>query len=111
MLVLNRDQPNNTLYYLAGDELEARTAYGDLRADTSVRKLVPMLFVQIFDRLAHFNLPNAKPWLPKKIELLLQRYKGSEEPLLWPNGWPRINNQNSIERGELVSFFIDSQVP
>jgi hypothetical protein len=102
------DQMNNVLLYSDGKGLRVKSVYGALRTDKTARERTPSPFLRAFDKLTSFHSDDAKPWLPEKIEIMIQEFGGKLEPVSWPQGWPDVNSSESVKRGDLYSLFLES---
>lgn|GEM_PF-3890484 len=66
--------------------------------------------LNLYLRVTSFNHPQAQPWLPEKIEVMLWSWEHAQsEGVLWPESWPDLDDPETVQTG-LTSFtlFIDS---
>ncbi len=91
------DGSNVTLYLYGGDSPHVLSVYGEPSA-ARVRAKLPPLVTAAYDRLAHFDPPDARPWMPERIELVLGLYDPVPEgaPLAWPQGWPGLGDPQTV---------------
>lgn len=104
------DQPTNVIYYSDGRTLHSKSVYGAIRSDTSARAKTPRAFLDAFDRLIAFHVPNSTPWMPSRIEIMIQEFAGTEEPAEWPHEWPQLESPGTINRGAITSLYLDAKL-
>ncbi len=105
------DQPTNILL-LNFDTVKQISVYGNLdKKDNETRKQTPKDFLTVYDNIKKFESKKAKEWLPDNIEIMLTDYSHSpEEPKEWPENWPNLENESTIERSEsLYSLYIPKE--
>lgn len=75
------DQPTSEILYWVNGEFHAVGIYGQLGGSGSARKDVSDSVLRIWDTVTAFKAPEAKPWLPPYIEVMIWPYEYSpEEP-------------------------------
>lgn len=85
--------------------------YGSLRgsngAVTESRK-VPQVLIDVFQFASTYDNPKATAWLPDFIEVMIWPYEyAPDKNLVWPKGWPTLNDPKTIKRGDGYSLFIE----
>ncbi len=102
------DQPTNQMLIYGRKTPFYISVYGSLD-DKSVRTKLPKKITEAFDRLRHFQAPNAQTWLPDKVEVMVWPYEyAPERSIVWPQRWPHLNDPNTRKRGDSFSIFIPS---
>lgn len=91
------DGSNVTLYLYGADSPQTLSVYGD-PSIARVREKLPPPVVAAYDRLAHFDRPDAVAWMPERIEVVLGLYDPVPEgaPLAWPRGWPGLGDPRTV---------------
>jgi hypothetical protein len=111
-LVLKTGQPSNRL--VVWDRERSRkvvNVYGDLRDDPAARQAAPQSYLRVFDEVIRFQHPNARPWLPEKIEVIVWPYESSDATP-WPKDWPDLEDPTTVKRETTSSIYLDAdQLP
>ncbi len=105
------DQPTNILL-LNFDTVKQISVYGNLaKKDNETRKQTPKYFLTVYDNIKKFESNKAKEWLPDSIEIMLTDYSHSpEKPKEWPENWPNLKSESTIERSEsLYSLYLPKE--
>jgi hypothetical protein len=102
------DQPDNDLLVYGHDAPFFITVYGSLD-NVDVRSKVPNTVLAAFDRLRHFSVSNAQPWLPGRVEVVLSPYENApDQSINWPKEWAALTSLTTRKRGDSYSVFIPS---
>jgi len=93
------DQPQVDLLIYRGDRPAVISIYGAMtRAE--VRARLPEPIAAAYELLHGFTRPEARDWLPDRIEAMLVPYEyAPEESVVWPKGWPGIDDPATRKRG------------
>jgi hypothetical protein len=102
------DQPSNQLL-VYGDKVPFYiSVYGSLD-DKSVRTNLPKAITDAFDKLRHFQAPNAQAWLPDRVEVMVWPYEyAPDQSIVWPQRWPHLADATTRKRGDSYSIFVSS---
>ena len=75
------------------------------------RSKAPAAFLSAYEKIRSYKHESAKPWLPKKIEVMIWPYEHAPEGSLpWPKGWPDTKNPQTKQRREgAYSLYLDSK--
>jgi hypothetical protein len=96
------DQPWHHLLIGRGGPLSPISVYGAVRAPST-----PAPVVAADERLAAFDHPDARPWLPERIEVMIWPYEYAPEPsIIWPSDWPGLDSEYAVRRGNAYSIFL-----
>lgn len=102
------DQPRNELIFQYKGEMKITGVYGALGGEA--REAAPKAFFAVYDKIKSLKLDDAEIWLPEKIEVMIWPYEYSpEEPLIWPQGWPDLNDKATEKRGDSYSLFLEKE--
>lgn len=102
------DQPSNLFILIIGGHARFIEVYGALRT-ADARSRVPKEIVSAYDLLSGFSVPDAVPWLPTYVEVMVSPYEyAPEKSIQWPSGWPDIKDIKTKKRGESYSIFLPS---
>lgn len=103
------DQPNNELTIYLGKKYRKIRVYGNLKDKEEAQGKAPADLLKLFDQLTKYDHPDAKPWLPEKMELMFWPYEyAPQKSLEWPKDWPDLNSPETIKRASLYSVFFPS---
>lgn len=103
------DQPTNELHVWTAGAHKAVSVYGALRREATARAQSPEFFVRAFDVITKFG-PEASPWMPSQIEVLISPYEHSpEEPLPWPDDWPGFEHAQPRGADGLYQLFLPAK--
>lgn len=107
-------QPHNVLW-IKIPGLEKRIfVYGRLKPETyppfGKTERLPVALQSAFDKLSEFEHPEAKPWLPKNIEVMIWPFEYSKDkPLDWPAKWPDLKiGKKVLDEDDNFSVLIPS---
>jgi hypothetical protein len=102
------DQPTEVLTIFNGDKRSSVSVYGSMKS-TSVRSKTPKAFITSYDILHAFQRPDARDWLPEKVEVMVWPYAyAPEASIVWPKGWPALDDPGTVKRGDSYSIFLPS---
>ena len=94
------DQPDADLLLYAGDKPFYISVYGGM-TDASVRGQLPAAIVAAYDILRGFARPDARDWMPDRIEVMIGPYEYAPEPsIIWPKDWPGLDDPTTRKRHE-----------
>lgn len=100
------DQPTETLTIFNGDRRSSVSVYGSMKSP-SVRSKIPEPFVSAYDMLRAFHRPDARDWLPDKIEVMVWPYEYAPgTSIIWPKNWPALDDASTVKRGDSYSIFV-----
>jgi len=58
--------------------------------------------------LVDYAAPDAKPWVPLYIEVLLWSYSyAPDASIVWPGKWPNLDSPRTRKRGDSYSIYLD----
>lgn len=101
------DQPTHTLLVRDDVALKRVSVYGDVRGDAEVKQKTPGPFLELVEQLSRYDHPQAAPWLPKEVEVMVWPYDSSEA-LPWPDDWPDLEHPTTWQRGDdSYSLYLD----
>jgi hypothetical protein len=98
------DQPSSIIIDFR-DQMAA-VAYGATsrhrdRGDRSDRLLTMITL------LREYQNPDAKPWEPEAIEVMIWPYEyAPEASIIWPAEWPGLDHPATVQRGDSYSLFV-----
>lgn len=103
------DQPMTYLFMGRGGDLSRVSVYG--RIDSAAgKRTVPAAVGAAYDALKGFDRPDARPWLPDRIEVMLWPYEyAPDASIIWPAKWPTTSSRGAIRRGDSFSVFVPSK--
>lgn len=91
------DQAFHNLFLGQGGPLSLVSAYA---ADYDPGG-IPAPVRAINARLAAFDHPRARPWLPERIEVMIWPYEYAPDASIdWPADWPGLDSPQAVSRGE-----------
>ena len=102
------DQPDNELI-INLDSSKIIRVYGDVGTDTKARNATPKEFLEIYDNIRKYRNNKAIEWLPDKIEVMFWDYDYAPNKRPWIVGYPDLNSNTTIKRGDDYSVFIDKK--
>lgn len=98
------DQPTEYLFVYGTGAPKVFSAYGELNTGAPER-LLPV--VAAYDALRAFRHPNARDWVPEKIEVMIWPYEyAPEASIIWPKDWPDLNDASTVKRGDSYSLYL-----
>jgi len=102
------DQPTEILAMFVEGKRSIIDIYGPLKSlDTG--SSVPEKIMSAYRQLTTFDHPRAQSWLPDKIEVMIWPYDyAPQASIIWPKGWPGIDDANTVKRGDSYSLFVPS---
>ena len=96
------DQPYNNLFIGRGGPLSVISVYGTVRVPST-----PAPVIAADERVAAFDHPGARPWLPERIEVMIWPYEyAPERSIVWPSDWPGLDSEYAVRRGDGYSIFV-----
>jgi hypothetical protein len=103
------DQPTVELLFFGGAE-HTNIIVNGVMTSAEARAQLPEAIVAAYDTLRGFSLPDATPWLPEKIEVMVWPYDHAiDAPIVWPKDWPGLDDPATRKRGEgSFSIYIPS---
>lgn len=102
------DQPTSFLLFYGSDRPSFVSVYGNM-ASHEVRSRLPPVIATAYDKLHDFTLPGATPWLPDKLEVMIWPYEyAPDKSIVWPSGWPRLDDPATRKRGTGFSLYLPS---
>ncbi len=106
-LALMTDQPIQT-FTVRSDHgsLTDVGVYGSLEHDADVRAAAPEMLVAAFDFMTSYDNPDAEPWTPEKIEVILWPWDTSGA-VDWPEAWPQLDSPFAVPRESVTSIYLD----
>jgi hypothetical protein len=94
------DAPTTCIFVFEKQRGSVISVYGGLAAEGS-RAQMPAQVVSTYDRARKFDHPDARPWLPAKIEVIIWPYDYAPEPsIVWPAKWPGLHDPSTARRGD-----------
>ncbi|WP_299396991.1 hypothetical protein [Pelagibius sp.] len=107
--------PTNELYVWVDGRRTRVDVYGVLRSDTNNPRSdewapyldrPPAAYLRAFDAIVSFA-PEASPWLPERVEVMIWPFEYSrEEPLAWPADWPPFESAERAIGSELHRLYL-----
>ena len=68
----------------------------------------PEDFMKTYKALCEYVAPDAKPWVPPFVEVMLWGYAyAPEKSIVWPSKWPKLDSPRTRKRGNSYSVFLD----
>lgn len=96
------DQPTRNILIGRGGKLAEMSVYGAPEGPE-----VPAPITSAYEKLVKFDHPEARQWLPEKIELMVWPYEyAPETSIIWPKEWPSLNSPGTIKRGDSFSIYM-----
>ncbi|MBV8976358.1 MAG: hypothetical protein JOZ13_03180 [Alphaproteobacteria bacterium] len=103
------DQSSEILFFGRGGKLSRISVYGPIPDDREGTAL-PLPLVRAYQRLAKFDEPKARPWMPDFIEVMVWPYDYAPEPsIVWPSNWPGLDDARTVKHRELYSILLPSK--
>jgi hypothetical protein len=100
------DQPTTDLVLRTGSNYAHVSVYGALDS-AEAESAVPSGIIAAYERLAAFERPDAVPWLPEAVEVMIWPYEyAPDESIVWPAEWPGINHPDTRQRGDSYSLYV-----
>jgi hypothetical protein len=108
------DQPTTTVFIAEKDVTKVVGVYGLTSRGRSFRESregeepPPKEFMKVHKALCDFIAPDAKPWVPPFIEVMLWGYDyAPEASIIWPAKWPKLDSPRTRKRGDSYSVYLD----
>ena len=108
------DLPTTTLFISDNDVTKVVGVYGlstrgrAFRDSREGEDPPPEDFMKTYKALCEYVAPDAKPWVPPFVEVMLWGYDyAPEESIVWPNKWPKLDSPRTRKRGNSYSVFLD----
>jgi hypothetical protein len=108
------DEPTSRILWWLDGERHEVSAYGRLAKsrkadgpDDRAKASKPLLAA--YDALAAFAVPEATPWLPERIEVMLWDFAYAKDAgVAWPRGWPGLDDPTTRTDadGGMVHVFV-----
>lgn len=103
------DQPMSYVFLGRGGSLSRIAVYGRIDSPLGKQKL-PDAILAAYDTLKLFDRPDAAPWLPDRIEVMLWPYEyAPEASIIWPAKWPTTLSSDTLKRGTAYSVYVPSK--
>lgn len=69
---------------------------------------LPAALGDIYDYLTSLDFPDAKPWTPPYVEMMLWDFSHAQGQQDWPKQWPGIDSPSSFKHkhGDMISIFL-----
>ena len=107
-LARGTDQVTTLMLFYRKDKEAFVSVYGSLR-DEETRKKAPKPLLSLFDTAIEHRFQQSQTWLPKKVEVIIWPYSyAPEKSMQWPEGWPGLDDPNTVQRGDSYSIFLPS---
>ncbi len=105
------DQPDNEIRYWIAGQPHVVNIYGPMSGPGAERKKVPPSVLHVLDTIAQFKAPDAKPWVPPYIEVMIWPFEYSKvSPRAWPSDWPGISDPTTRKRrDDNYSIYLSSK--
>jgi hypothetical protein len=107
------DQPTSELFVRRPDGTYKHVAvYGQPEEDSTVNNdqaPLPRGLWSRFRFLLNYGNPQAAPWVPDLIEVMIWPYANApRSDLVWPRKWPGLDDRRTVRRGvDAYSLFIE----
>ena len=102
------DQPTTSVLLSANGKVSGVRIYGRVPSGESQGKLSQQMIDTVL-ALREFEVADAKPWLPKNIEVMIWPYEYAPEASIdWPRDWPGLKDPATVQRGDGYSLFLPS---
>lgn len=108
------DQPTTALFIADKNTTQVVGVYGLTVRGRSMREHMdgeeppPPEFMKAHKLLCEYLVPNAKPWVPPYIEVMLWDYDyAPDASILWPSKWPTLDSPRVRKRGDSFSVYLD----
>ena len=104
-VALTTDQPDNSLLLYRGEPVYLNV-YGSLDDEEVIARL-PRSVHDAYETLRTFSHTRSEPWIPEKIEVMVQPYEYAPEPSIkWNKDWPGLSHPTTVKRGDSYSLFL-----
>lgn len=104
-VALATDQPDNSLLLYRGEPVYLNV-YGSLDDEQVIARL-PRSVRDAYETVRTFSHTRSEPWMPEKIEVMVQPYEYAPEPSIkWNEDWPGLSHPTTVQRGESYSLFL-----
>jgi hypothetical protein len=103
------DQRTNYFFVYGSGAPKVISVYGPL-GNKGARAQLLAPIPAAYDVLHSFRHPNARDWLPDKIEVMIWPYEHSiDASIEWPGNWPGLKDPTTVKRGtEGYSLYLPS---
>lgn len=96
------DQPHVVMLIGRGGKLSPLTVYGRPKHPEA-----PTAAVAAYEVLSSFSHPSGRPWLPRKVEVMIWPYDYAPGPsVAWPKEWPGLEDPQTRRRGDSYSLYL-----
>jgi hypothetical protein len=107
------DNPTTKVYISIDANLLVTSVYGlsylyPLQEKWNLEEL-PKTIEDLHSYLTSLDFPDAKPWSPKYVEVMLWKGAGMGRSAKWPTGWPGLDSPNALQRGRAYSIFLPGE--
>jgi hypothetical protein len=69
---------------------------------------VPPEVLRLHERLCGAAREPSSKWVPRYVEAMLIPYESApEQSIVWPKGWPGLDSDRAVRRGDAYSIFMD----
>jgi len=108
------DQPETRLYLDVDGRVRDTTVYGDLHPQSPEYQPLnwkadelPADVAALHDFLAQLHYPDAREWVPARLEVIVWDYHYAPDPSIhWPKRWPGIHSPGSVKHRKSYSIFL-----
>lgn len=102
------DQPTTTVLLSENGKVSGVRIYGRVVGGESQGKLTQRM-IETVQTLRKFDAVDARPWLPKNIEVMIWPYEYAPEASIgWPRDWPGLKDSATVQRGDSYSLYLPS---
>lgn len=103
------DQPTTRLFVNLNGFKKYSDITANLRSPNKEQKPAPKSFMKLFNKLIAYKHKNAKPWFPKKFEVMASPYEyAPEKSIVWHSDWPDLFDLWTKKRYESYSIYMDA---
>jgi len=103
------DQPTTRLFVNLNGFKKYVDIYANLRRASEEQIKAPKSFMKLFNKLISYKHKNAKPWFPKKFEVMLYPYEyAPEKSIVWHSDWPDLFDVWTKKRYKSYSIYLDA---
>jgi hypothetical protein len=93
------DQPTEYLFVYGAGAPKVISVYGSLAGGNAGSAPAPI--GAAYKILRGFSRPDAKDWLPERIEVMIWPYEYAPEASIdWPQDWPGLDDPTTVKRGK-----------
>lgn len=93
------DQPTEYLFVYGAGAPRVISVYGSLAGGRGGSAPAPI--AAAYAILRGFSRPDARDWLPDKIEVMIWPYEYAPEASIdWPKDWPGLDDPTTVKRGK-----------